>query len=148
MKGAMIHHLTIYVCILLWCKTDILLCSPQIFQGHFYGKILTPFPMKISLIFSPKFHKNSKSETPKIFNHYSFISSHCKYTDTLDIWRGRGHLYLTGIHVKLEKISLFAPCQRARFCVKPFHDINFVHQHSHSGWNFENNEINPLCKLQ
>ena len=32
---------------------------------------------------------------------------------------------------------------RREICVKPFCDINFVHQHSNFGWNFENDEILP-----
>ena len=35
--------------------------------------------------------------------------------------------------VQKREISLFASCQRGRFCVKPFRDINFVRQHSNSG---------------
>ena len=45
--------------------------------------------------------------------------------------------------VQKREISLFATCQRGRFCAKPFRDINFIYQHSNSGWNFENDEIFP-----
>ena len=45
--------------------------------------------------------------------------------------------------VQKREISLFASCQRGRFCVKPFRDINFVNHHYHSGWNSENDEISP-----
>ena len=45
--------------------------------------------------------------------------------------------------VQKREISLFASCQRGRFCAKTFRDINFVYQHSNSGWNFENDEIFP-----
>ena len=45
--------------------------------------------------------------------------------------------------VQKREISLFASYQRGRFCANPFHDINFLHQHSNSGWNFENDEIFP-----
>ena len=37
---------------------------------------------------------------------------------------------------RLEKYSLFASCQRGRYCVKPFRGINMVHQHSTSGIKF------------
>ena len=33
--------------------------------------------------------------------------------------------------------------QKREICAKPLHDINFVHQYSNSGWNFENDEIFP-----
>ena len=46
--------------------------------------------------------------------------------------------------VQKREVSLFASYQRGRFCAKPFCDINFVHQHSNSSWNFENDEIFPL----
>ena len=36
---------------------------------------------------------------------------------------------------------LCALCQRGSFYVKPFCDINFVYQHSNSGWIFEYDEI-------
>ena len=45
--------------------------------------------------------------------------------------------------VQKREISLFASCQRGRFCAKAYRDINFVHQHSNSAWNFENDEIFP-----
>ena len=45
------------------------------------------------------------------------------------------------VKVQKREISLFASCQRGRFCAQPFRDINFVHQYSNSGWNFENDEI-------
>ena len=64
-----------------------------------------------------------------------------------DIWRTKyvPHTCQVG-KVQKREISLFAPCQRGRFCVKPFCDIYFVHQHSNSDWNFENNEIFPHYK--
>ena len=43
--------------------------------------------------------------------------------------------------VQKREISLFSSCQRGRFCEKPIRAINFVYQHSNSGWNFENDEI-------
>ena len=55
--------------------------------------------------------------------------------------------WLTCIHtcqvgnVQKREISLFASCQRGRFRAKLFRDINFVHQHSNYGWNFEIDEI-------
>ena len=55
---------------------------------------------------------------------------------------GSSHTSQVG-KVQKREISLFASCQRGRFCVKPFGVINFVHQHSNSGWNFENDEILP-----
>ena len=48
--------------------------------------------------------------------------------------------------VQKREISLFASCQRGRFCAKPFRDINFVHQHLNSAWKFENDEIFPPYK--
>ena len=45
--------------------------------------------------------------------------------------------------VQKREISLFATCQRGRFCAKPFRNIYFVYQQSKSGWNFENDEIFP-----
>ena len=50
----------------------------------------------------------------------------------------------TVLHVKLEKISLFASCQRGGFCLKPFRDIYFVHQHSNPGRHFEHDKIFPF----
>ena len=48
--------------------------------------------------------------------------------------------------VQKREISLFASCQRGRFCAKPFRDINFVHQHLNPTWKFENDEIFPPYK--
>ena len=44
---------------------------------------------------------------------------------------------------KVQKREIFASCQRGRFCVKPFRDINFVYQHSNSSLKFENDDILP-----
>ena len=45
--------------------------------------------------------------------------------------------------VQKREISLFASCKRGRFYAKQFRDLNFVYQHSNSGWNFEKDEIFP-----
>ena len=65
----------------------------------------------------------------KNYNTWSLI-----YYHTCQVWK-----------VKKREISLFASCQRGRFYVEPFRDINFVYYHSNSGWNFENDEIFLPC---
>ena len=51
--------------------------------------------------------------------------------------------------VQKREISLFASRQsQGRFCARPFRDINFVHQDSNPGWNFENEEIFPYNGLK
>ena len=63
-------------------------------------------------------------------------------SDNLLIGMCHAHTCQVG-KVQKREISLFASYQRGRFCGKPFCDINFVHQHSNYGWNFENDEIFP-----
>ena len=64
---------------------------------------------------------------------------------------GQGRPETSRIHVKLEKFkrgrspSLHL-AKEGDFARNPFCDINFVHQHSNSGWYFENDEIFPPYK--
>ena len=68
----------------------------------------------------------------RILSHPKTCNIYTRLQHTCQVWK-----------VEKREISLFASCQRGRFCANLFRDINFVHQHPNSGWNFENDEIFP-----
>ena len=77
-------------------------------------------------------HKSQPWLSIVTMDHGSPILSKCQNFHTCQVG-----------NVQKREISLFASCQRGRFCAIPLRDINSVHQHSNFSWHFENDEIFP-----
>ena len=88
------------------------------------------------------FWKKAENAMPWHVEHYGFFNKK-KFVRSKGCDKSsENHTCQVG-KVQKREISLFASWERGRFCAKPFRDINFVYQHSNSGWNFENDETLP-----